>query len=107
MKLMPSDTANSAAVGYRPGRRPVALDRPTFSSRLLIPMTWQRLHDMPSRGTLDGIERSDAAILDTLLMGVDIDAARVEDDGLADALKPLRLKIDMIFDMLGAISYRD
>jgi hypothetical protein len=107
MKFLPSDAANPNLVELRPGSRAPALDRPTFTSRLLIPVAWERLTDMPSRGMLDAIERSDSAIFDTLLMGVDLDAARVEDEVLADALKPIRLKLDMIFEMLGAISYRD
>ena len=107
MKFLPSDAANPTLVELRPGRRPAAMDRPTFSSRLLIPVAWEKLPGMPSRAALDGIERSDASLFETLLMGVDLDAARVEDEVLADALKPLRLKIDMIFEMLGAMSYRD
>jgi hypothetical protein len=108
MKLVRSNQSKDAVAAVAtPQQRAVSPDRPTFSSHLLLPMDWQLLREPPSRGTLDMLERTNAAVLDTLLKGVDLDAARVEDEELAEALKPLRVKIDMIVEMLARLSYRD
>lgn len=78
-----------------------------FFSRLVLPVGWSRLGHPPSRELRDAAERSNAAIVGFLLQGVDLEAMpRPSDERLAEALAPLRMKLDMIIGMLGRLSYR-
>jgi hypothetical protein len=83
-------------------------DREIFSSRLVIPASCERLAQSPSREIREAIERSNTGVLAFLLQGVDLEAMhRPADEHLAEALAPLRTKLDMLIDMLGRLSYRD
>jgi len=83
-------------------------DREMFSSRLVLPVSCQYLDHPPSRQVREAVERSNANVLGFLLQGVDLEAMpRPADERLAEALAPLRIKLDMIIDMLGRLSYRD
>ena len=80
-------------------------DRETFSSRLVIPASYERLARSPSHEIREAIERSNTGVLGFLLQGVDLEAMhRPADEHLAEALAPLRTKLDMIIDMLGRLS---
>jgi hypothetical protein len=84
-------------------------DRPGFAlNRLSLPLSWEALGSAPSEADCEREARSNASVLGFLLQGVDIGAAqRPGDERLAEALAPLRVKLDVIIDMLGRISYRD
>jgi hypothetical protein len=105
MKLMRSD-APAATAGHRP-RSTALADRPTFSLALTLPVEWQPLAEPPGHNLLGGLEHANAGVLATLLKSADLGAPPTEDEALADALAPLRAKLDMIVDMLARISYRD
>jgi hypothetical protein len=79
-----------------------------FSSRLMLPFSCEPLAQPASRELRETVERSNASVLGFLLQGVDLEAMpRSQDERLAEALAPLRAKLDMIVDMLGRLSYRD
>jgi hypothetical protein len=83
-------------------------DREMFSSRLALPLTCERLDRPPSRELREAVDQSNTAILGFLLHGVDLEAMpRPADERLAEALAPLRTKLDIIIEMLGRLSYRD
>ena len=86
-----------------------SLRHPTgFSSRLALPLAVESLRDLPSRETRETVERSNASVLGFLLQGVDLAAMpRPADERLVEALAPLRVKLDMLIDMVGRLSYRD
>jgi hypothetical protein len=107
MKLMGSEAPTRAmAPGNRPHRPAIAADRPTFSLALTVPIEWEPLSGPPTADMLARLERSNGGVLTTLLKCADLGTPLIEDDALADALQPLRVKIDMIVDMLARISYR-
>lgn len=91
----------------RPLIESMSPDRPTFSSRLVVPASWEVMAQVPSAETLAALEQSNGAILDTLVRGIDLAAARRVDERLAEALMPLALKLDLVLEMLGRLSYRD
>lgn len=82
-----------------------AADRPTFSLALVLPFEVRELEGPPSEETLDRLERTNGGVLATLLKGADLGAAPVEDEALAEALEPLRVKLDLIVEMLARLSY--
>jgi len=89
-------------------RRSVGWAVDMFSSRLVLPVSLERLACPPSREVRDAVERSNANVLAFLLLEVDLEAMpRSADERLVEALAPLRTKLDMIIDMLGRLSYRD
>jgi hypothetical protein len=79
-----------------------------FLSCLALPLFGDRLCHPPSREIRETVERSNASVLGFLLQGVDLEAMpRPADERLAEALAPLRIKLDILIDMLGRLSYRD
>lgn len=83
-------------------------DRPIFLSRLALPVSWEPLGRAPSPEDCDKAAWANANILGFLLHGVDLDAAqRPSDERLAEALAPLRIKLDIVIEMLGRLTYRD
>lgn len=71
-------------------------------------MSWETLHAAPASEEREREARSNASVLGFLLNGVDLGAAqRAGDERLTEALAPLRVKLDVIIDMLGRIAYRD
>jgi hypothetical protein len=83
-------------------------DRADFSSCLTIPICSDSLCHPPSQATRDAVDLSNASVLGFLLQEVDLDAMpRPADERLAEALAPLRIKLDMLIDMIGRLSYRD
>jgi hypothetical protein len=79
-----------------------------FFSKLVLPVRWDWLDHSPSCELRDDADRSNAGIIGFLLQGVDLEAMpRPSDERLAEALAPLRMKLDMIIGMLGMLSYRD
>lgn len=84
-----------------------AADRPTFSLALTVPFETEGLDGPPSEDKLDQLERANGGVVATLLKSSDLGAPQVEDEALAEALEPLRLKLDMIVEMLARLSYRE
>jgi hypothetical protein len=83
-------------------------DRPIYLSRLALPVSWEALDHEPSPEDCGKAAWSNAGILGFLLHGVEIDAAqRPADERLAEALAPLRIKLDIVIEMLGRLTYRD
>lgn len=83
-------------------------DRPIFLSRLVLPVSWETLDRAPSPEDCDRTASANAGVVGFLLHGVDLDAVpRPSDENLAEALAPLRIKLDMVIDMLSRLSYRD
>lgn len=83
-------------------------DRSIYLSRLTLPVSWEALHHAPSSEDCGKAAWSNASVLGFLLHGVDVDAAqRPSDERLAEALAPLRIKLDTVIEMLGRLTYRD
>jgi hypothetical protein len=83
-------------------------DRAGFVSSLTLPVGADRLYHPPSRGMREAVERSNASVLAFLLQEVDLGAMpRPTDERLAAALAPLRIKLDMLIDMVARHAYRD
>jgi hypothetical protein len=83
-------------------------DRPIYLSRLALPVSWETLDHEPSLEDCGKAAWSNAGILGFLLHGIEIDAAqRPADERLAEALAPLRIKLDIVIEMLGRLTYRD
>ena len=83
-------------------------DRPIFLSRLALPVSWEPLGRAPSAEDCESAAWANANILGFLLHGVDLDAAqRPSDERLTEALAPLRIKLDIVIEMLGRLTYRD
>jgi hypothetical protein len=83
-------------------------NQPVFLNKLALPMSWKMLDRAPSHEDCEKVAWANAAVLGFLLHGVDIDAAqRPSDEHLAEALAPLRIKIDIVLEMLGRLTYRD
>jgi len=106
MKLMGSEGRVRMA-GNRPPRPVVATDLPTFSLAMAVPIAWEMLAAPPVEALLDRLERDNAVVVGMLLKSADLGAAPVDDPVLSDALEPLRVKLDMIVEMLARLSYRD
>jgi len=83
-------------------------DRAGFVSSLTLPVCGDRLYNPPSREMREAVERSNAGVLGFLLQEVDLEAMpRPTDERLAAALAPLRIKLDMLIDMVARHAYRD
>jgi hypothetical protein len=83
-------------------------DRPIYLSRLALPVSWETLDHAPSSEDCGKAAWSNAGVLGFLLHGIEIDAAqRPADERLAEALAPLRIKLDIVIEMLGRLTYRD
>jgi hypothetical protein len=83
-------------------------DRPIYLSRLAIPVSWEALDRAPSPEECGKAAWGNAGVLGFLLHGVDLEAAqRPADERLAEALAPLRIKLDIVIEMLGRLAYRD
>lgn len=83
-------------------------DRPLFLSRLALPVSWEKLGHAPSAEDCERAGRSNANTLGFLLHSIDLDAAhRPSDERLIEALTPLRVKLDIVIEMLGRLTYRD
>jgi hypothetical protein len=83
-------------------------DQAGFSSCLTIPICSDGLCHPPSQATCEALDRSNASVLGFLLQEVDLDAMpRPADERLAEALTPLRIKLNMLIDMVGRLYYRD
>lgn len=101
--------AHAPPPGAIAGAAPVPLTDPSrFASRFELPVAWDRLDEPPSAMRRERASEANAGVLAFLLQGVDLDAGpRPADEQLAEALLPLRLKLDMIIDLLARHSYRD
>ncbi|HVH81121.1 MAG TPA: hypothetical protein VM782_17115 [Stellaceae bacterium] len=83
-------------------------DRPVYLSRLALPMAWETLNRAPSAEECGKAAWSNAGVLGILLHGIEADAAqRPSDERMAEALLPLRLKLDVIMEMLGRLAFRE
>jgi hypothetical protein len=83
-------------------------DRPIYLSRLALPLSWEALDHAPTPEDCGKAAWSNAGVLGFLLHGIEIDAAqRPADERLAEALAPLRIKLDIVIEMLGRLTYRD
>jgi hypothetical protein len=105
-----SSTGPSPSWGIEaPDRGGIPLnEHAVFSSRLVLPLACERLDSTPSGELREAVERSNDGIICFLLQGVDLEAmSRPADERLAEVLAPLRIKLDMIIEMLGRLSYRD
>ena len=77
-------------------------------SYLALPLFGDRLCHPPSREIREAVEWSNASVIGFLLKGVYLEAMpRPADERLAEVLAPLRIKLDILIDMLGRLSYRD
>lgn len=103
-----SMTGTGSAARVASNRRfSAAADRPTFLLALTVPFDSQGLDGPPSEDKLDQLERANSGVLATLLRSADLGAPPVEDEALSEALEPLRVKLDMVVEMLARLSYRD
>jgi hypothetical protein len=83
-------------------------DHSIFLSRLALPVSWETLDRAPSSDDCDKAASANAGVVSFLLHAVDLEAVpRPSDESLVEALAPLRIKLDMIIDMLGRLTYRD
>lgn len=96
--------ALAEATGSHPGH--IAADRPTFSLTLTLPTERELVAGPPADEMLDRLERSNGTVVATLLKCADLGKPPVEDEALTDALEPLRVKIDMMLEMVARLSYR-
>jgi hypothetical protein len=81
---------------------------PPFLSRIVLPIACERLERPPTAEANAMLHAANAGVLEFLLHGLDAEAtARPLDDRLAEALTPIRAKLDMIITMVGRLSYRD
>ena len=73
----------------------------------MIPASWEPLDRPPTQAALDALEHANAGVLGFFLQRVDLATApRPGDEGLTEALAPLRAKLDLIIEMLSGLSYR-
>lgn len=87
---------------------PFSLHHEPYASRLVLPLSSDRLDEPPSVEVRQAVERSNSGVLGFLLQGVDLDALpRPADERLAEAIAPLRMKLDAIINMLARLSYKD
>src|SRR5229473_896077 len=83
-------------------------DRSIYLSRLALPVSWEALDRAPSPEDCGKAAWSNAGILGFLLHGIEIEAAqRPTDERLAEALAPLRIKLDIVIEMLSRLAYRE
>lgn len=90
------------------GRDTSGRDDDGFLSRLALPVGWRALEGPPSAEECERAAWANAGVVAFLLHGVELDAAqRTSDERLAEALAPLRIKLDLVIEMLGRLAYRD
>lgn len=78
------------------------------ASRFELPLAWDLLDEPPSAQHRERANEANTGVLVFLLQGVELEAGpRPADERLAEALQPLRIKLDMIIDLLARCSYRD
>ena len=83
-------------------------DRSIYLSRLALPVSWEALDRPPSAEDCDKASWRNTSVLGFLLRSIEIDAAqRPTDERLAEALAPLRIKLDIVIELLGRLTYRD
>ena len=83
-------------------------DRPIYLSKLALPVAWETLDGAPSREDCGKAAWSNAGVFGFLLHGVDLETAqRPADERLTEALAPLRIKLDIVIEMLGRLAYRE
>jgi hypothetical protein len=83
-------------------------DRPIFLSRLALPMAWEALGQPPSHEDCEKAAWANAGVVGFLSHGADLEAAhRSSDEHLTEALAPLRIKLDVVIELLGRLTYRD
>jgi len=83
-------------------------DRSIYLSKLALPVSWEALDGAPSPEDCGKAAWSNAGVLGFLLHGVEAGAAqRPADERLAEALAPLRMKLDIVIEMLSRLAYRD
>jgi hypothetical protein len=76
--------------------------------RLELPIAWDLIARPPSPELLDAAEQANERVLSFLLQGIEMEARpRPLDDAVAEVVAPLRLKLDLIIDMLARLTYRD
>jgi hypothetical protein len=103
-----ANTAERTQTGGHGGTTAVLRGRETFATRLVLPFRSACLGHIPTADDCETAERLNAQILGFLLQGIDLDAMpRPSDERLAEALAPLRKKLDTIIDMVARLSYRD
>ncbi|MGH6981351.1 MAG: hypothetical protein ACREFC_09110 [Stellaceae bacterium] len=107
MKQLGSEGPVEAALSLKPHRSAASADRPTFSLALTLPVEWESLAGPPTDALLYRLERSNGGILRTLLKIADLGVSPPDDETLADAIEPLRVKLDMVLEMVARLSYRD
>lgn len=82
-------------------------DRPIYLSKLALPVSWEPLESAPSQEECGKAAWSNAGVFGFLLHGIEIEAAqRPADERLAEAMAPLRIKLDIVIEMLGRLAYR-
>ena len=83
-------------------------DRPIFLSRLALPVSWEPLAQAPSPEDCDRAVWRMPASSGFCCTASSLDAAqRPSDERLTEALAPLRIKLDIVIEMLGRLTYRD
>lgn len=83
-------------------------DLSPLSLRFELPLAWALLDHPPAPQHREQAEQANAGVLAFLLQGVDLEAGpRPADEELAEALAPLRIKLDMVLDLLARHAYRD
>lgn len=94
-------------MAFRRAPRAAMPDHPLYLSRIALPVSWEVLNRPPSSDDFGKVGWSNAGVLGFLLHNVDLDAAqRPADEHLAEALAPLRIKLDVVIEMLGRLSFR-
>ena len=73
-----------------------------------MPFSWEKTAGPPPLEALETLELQNHAILALLLQRIDVEAApRAGDERLAEALRPIRLKLDLIVELISRLSLRD
>lgn len=81
---------------------------PIFSSGIALPLDWERLPSPPSAETRQSTAWANDGVLGFLLHEIDAEASqRPLDERLAEALTPLRNKLDLVIEMVARLSYRE
>lgn len=77
-------------------------------NRLELPLAWESLLRPPTRDMLDAAEQANEGVLAFLLQNIALEARpRPIEEPIADAIAPIRVKLDLIIDMLARLSYRE
>jgi hypothetical protein len=70
-------------------------------------MSWEALAEAPTPEDCHAASSVNTGVISFLLHGIDLDAAqRPMDESLAEALLPLRIKLDILIGMVGRLTYR-